>query len=76
MTAIELKRISFESVQKEISKIETLMLNEAAKGELKLITNKISDAARAYFEANGFKYRIHLEPGKEVGTSNNIVLTW
>lgn len=76
MTAQELKQVSFKSVNKEVTQIEALMKREAEKGELKLLIDKISDAARIYFVEKGFKYKIHLEPNKEIGTSNKVIFSW
>lgn len=76
MTASDLKKRSFESIKGEIGAIEKLMTTEADNGQLRLITDKISDAAKVYFTDKGFKLKIHLEPGKEVGTSTKMVISW
>lgn len=77
MTAAAMKKMAFSSIVKEIGEIEALIINEASKGELKLITEKkISDAAKVYFTEQGFKFKLHLEPGKEIGASNKYTISW
>lgn len=53
---------SFNSVKPELEDLEKQMSDAAGKGELRIVVNKLSPAAREYFKGKGFEVKIFIRP--------------
>lgn len=76
INASSVKQKTFDSINSELEAIEKKINSAASKGELEVIVDKPSAAARLFFKDRGFKVKINLETGVEVGTSHKWVIGW
>lgn len=60
-----LREMAYNSVKPEIEKLESEMVAAAKKGELKIYTPTLSQAAREYFNNKGYKCKMCIGNGNE-----------
>lgn len=66
---------AYNSVKQELESIEKQMSDAAGRGELKIVVDKLTPAAREYFKAKGFEVKILVTPS-EPATHEKWSIAW